>query len=624
MPFTLLDWSAIVGYLAITLVMGLWFRRRSGRSVDDYFVSGRNVNWWLAGTSMVATTFAADTPLVVTGLVYSQGISGNWLWWAFLLSGMMTVFLFARLWRRSGLLTDVQFAEIRYSGKPAAFLRGFRAVYLGLLMNCVILGWVTKAMTSIVATTLAGTPMLAGISRFMAHFGAVWSGNDGAALAICVFFLIPFTGLYVALGGLWGVLWTDLFQFVLKMSIVIAVAYFAVVACGGTSAMLSSLRQIQASAGANAANPLGFFPDFSRGVTAEPLWMVPVASFLVFIGLQWWAFWYPGAEPGGGGYIAQRIFSARDEKQGLLSVLWFNIAHYAIRPWPWIITGLAVIVLYPGLQHPEAGYMMVLNAHLPHQYRGIAIAGFLAAFMSTIATQLNWGASYLVADFYRRFLRKSAPERHYVRVSRLCTVLLVIVSAWVSVELGSIASGWQVVLQIGAGTGAVYILRWYWWRINAWSEISAMACSLLVTVMLNRWQPFVGNSSLVFAKGALTTTVVTTIVWLAVTLLTKPEPDEVLLRFYRHVRPDVRGWKRVAAQAPELAPHRDLGSNLLAWAIGCAMIYLCLFGTGKLLLRQFAVGWLLLVGSAVCAVLLYRGVVRNFAVEPEQPRRVLS
>ena len=619
MSFTLLDWTAIVGYLAITLIVGLWFRRRSSRSVDDYFVSGRRVNWWLAGTSMVATTFAADTPLVVTGLVYSQGISGNWLWWGFLLSGMMTVFLFARLWRRSGLLTDVQFAEIRYSGKPAAFLRGFRAIYLGLLMNCVILGWVTKAMTSIVSTTLANTPMLIDIGRFMsAHFGSVWSGNDGAALAICVFFLIPFTGLYVALGGLWGVLWTDLFQFVLKMSIVIAVAYFAVVACGGMSAMLASLRQIQASAGASAANPLGFFPDFSRGLTAEPLWMVPVANFLVFIGLQWWAFWYPGAEPGGGGYIAQRIFSARDEKQGLISVLWFNIAHYAIRPWPWIITGLAVIVLYPGLQHPESGYMMVLNAHLPHQYRGIAIAGFLAAFMSTIATQLNWGASYLVTDFYRRFLSKNASERHYVLVSRLCTVLLVMVSAWVSVELGSIASGWQVVLQIGAGTGAVYILRWYWWRINAWSEISAMACSLLVTVILNRWQPFTGNSSLVFAKGALATTIVTTIVWLAVTLLTKPEPDEVLLRFYRHVRPDVRGWKCIASQAPELAQHRDLGSNLGAWALGCAMIYMCLFGAGKLLLHQPATGSLLLVGSAGCAVLLYRSVVQNFAVEPQQ------
>jgi solute:Na+ symporter, SSS family len=622
MSFTFLDWTAIVGYLAITLVMGLWFRRRSSRSVDDYFLSGRNVNWWLAGTSMVATTFAADTPLVVTGLVYSQGISGNWLWWCLLLSGMMTVFLFARLWRRSGLLTDVQFAEIRYSGKPAAFLRGFRAIYLGLLMNCVILGWVTKAMTSIVATTLSGTPMLIDVSRFMsAHFGVVWSGNEGAALAICVFFLIPFTGLYVALGGLWGVLWTDLFQFVLKMSIVIAVAYFAVLACGGTSAMLASLRQIQASAGPNAANPVSFLPDFSHGLTAEPLWMVPVASFLVFLGLQWWAFWYPGAEPGGGGYIAQRIFSARDERQGLLSVLWFNIAHYAVRPWPWIITGLAVIVLHPNLQHPEAGYMMVLNEQLPHQYRGIAVAGFLAAFMSTIATQLNWGASYLVADFYRRFLRRSASERHYVLVSRLCTVLLVIVSAWVSVELSSIASGWQIVLQIGAGTGAVYMLRWYWWRINAWSEISAMACSLLLTLILTRWQPFSGNSSLVFAKGALVTSVVTTIVWLAVTLLTRAEPDEVLVRFYRHVRPDVRGWQRVAAQTPELAPHRDLEANLGAWVMGCGMIYMCLFGAGKLLLHQPGTGSLLLVGSVICAVLLYRGVVRNFAAEPQESSR---
>ncbi len=623
MTFTLLDWAAIVGYLAITLLMGLWFRRRSGRSVDDYFVSGRTVNWWLAGTSMVATTFAADTPLVVTGLVYTQGISGNWLWWCLLPSGMLTVFLFARLWRRSGLLTDVQFAEIRYSGKPAAFLRGFRALYLGLLMNCVILGWVTKAMTSIVATTLSGTPMLVNISRFISsHLGSVWNGNDGAALAICVFFLIPFTGLYVALGGLWGVLWTDLFQFVLKMSIVIAIGYYAVGACGGMSAMIASLQRVQANAGSNAASPIALLPQLSRGITAEPLWMVPVASFLVFIGLQWWAFWYPGAEPGGGGYIAQRIFSARDERQGLLSVLWFNIAHYAIRPWPWIVTGLAVIVLYPGLQHPEIGYIMALNQYLPHKYRGIAMAGFLAAFMSTIATQLNWGASYLVADFYRRFLRRNASERHYVSVSRVCTVLLVIASAWVSVRLGSIASGWQVVLQIGAGTGAVYILRWYWWRINAWSEISAMACSLIVTIILSRWQPFAGSSSLIFAKGALATTIITTLVWLTVTFLTKPEPDEVLVRFYRRVRPDVRGWRRIAAQAGDSQPHQDIGGNLIAWALGCAMIYMCLFGTGKLLLHQPMAGTLLLAGSAVCALLLYRLVVRNFRIEPD-PTAVL-
>ena len=623
MSFTLLDWSAIVGYLGITLILGLWFRGRSGKSVDDYFVSGRNVNWWLAGTSMVATTFAADTPLVVTGLVYSQGISGNWLWWGFLFSGMMTVFLFARLWRRSGLLTDVQFAEIRYSGKPAAFLRGFRAIYLGLLMNCVILGWVTKAMTSIVSTTLANTPMLNNISAFMSRFGSVWSGNDGAALAICVLFLIPFTGLYVALGGLWGVLWTDLFQFVLKMSIVIAVAYYAIAACGGMSAVIASLQQMQTHAGGNAESPLNFLPNFSRGVTSEPMWMVPLANFFVFIGLQWWAFWYPGAEPGGGGYIAQRIFSARDEKQGLLSVLWFNIAHYAIRPWPWILTGIAVIVLYPGLAHPETGYMLVLNNYLPHQYRGIAIAGFLAAFMSTIATQLNWGASYLVSDFYRRFVNKTATENHYVLVSRLSTVLLVIAAAYISVQLGSIASGWQIVLQVGAGTGAVYILRWYWWRINAWSEISAMACSLLISLVLSHWHFFSGNASLVFAKGAIVTTIVTTLVWVAVTLLTKPEPQEVLTRFYRNVRPDVRGWQRVADMVPDVPQNRDLGRNLCAWLLGCAMVYLCLFGTGKILLHQPGLGAVLLFFSAICAFLLYRGVVRNFADEVEdQPGTV--
>ena len=461
--------------------------------------------------------------------------------------------------------------------------------------------------------------MLTSVGQFMtSHFGSVWSGDDGAALAICVFFLIPFTGLYVSLGGLWGVLWTDLFQFVLKMSIVIAVGYYAVAACGGMTSLLERLAAMQTSVGTNAANPTGLLPQFWRGVDAETLWTVPVASFLVFVGLQWWAFWYPGAEPGGGGYIAQRIFSARDEKQGLLSVLWFNIAHYAIRPWPWIVTGLAVIVLYPGLKHPETGYMMVLNAHLPRQYRGLAMAGFLAAFMSTIATQLNWGASYLVADFYRRFLVRDRSEGHYVNISRLCTVLLVIASAWVSVQLGSIASGWEVVLQIGAGTGAVYILRWYWWRINAWSEISAMACSLLVTVILNKLQPFSGNESIVFAKGALTTTVITTVVWVTVTLATKPEPEEALLRFYRRVRPDARGWNRFAARAPEITPRRDVGANLFAWALGCVMIYCCLFGTGKLLLHQPRVGLLLLMTSAGAAWLLYRSVVRKFAAEPDE------
>src|SRR5881227_2841609 len=586
MNFTLLDWSAIVAYLGITLFLGLYFRSRSGKSVDDYFVSGRNVSWWLAGTSMVATTFAADTPLVVTGLVYTQGVAGNWLWWAFLLSGMMTVFLFARLWRRSGLLTDVQFAEMRYSGKPAAFLRGFRALYLGLLMNCLILGWVTKAMTSIVGVTL-------GVS-------------DRNALAICVLFLIPFTGVYVALGGLWGVLWTDLFQFVLKMSIVIAVAWYAVSAIGGIHPMLDRLAAMRAAAGPNASDATSFFPDFSRPLTFQALWALPVITFVVILGLQWWAFWYPGAEPGGGGYIAQRIFSARDERNGLLSVLWFNIAHYAIRPWPWILAALAVIVLYPGLAHPEPAYMRLVNDHMPHALRGLVFAGFLAAFMSTVATQLNWGASYLVADFYRRFIKRDGTERHYVVMSRVATVLLVIISAYVAAQLGSIVAGWEIVLTIGAGTGGVYLLRWYWWRINAWSEIAAMATAIAVTAILSLTKPFSGDSVVLFAKTSLATTAVTSLVWIVVTFLTKPEREDVLVKFYRQVRPHVAGWKPVARLVQDVPQTRDLGRNLVSWALGCGMVYLALFGSGKMLLGQIGFGLMLLVLAAVCAALLSR------------------
>ena len=593
MNFSFFDWSAVVAYLAITLLLGLYFRSRSGKSVDDYFVSGRNVSWWLAGTSMVATTFAADTPLVVTGLVYAQGVAGNWIWWSFLLSGMMTVFLFARLWRRSGLLTDVQFAEIRYAGKPAAFLRGFRALYLGLLMNCLILGWVTKAMTSIVAATL-------GV-------------NDHKALLICVFFLIPFTGLYVALGGLWGVLWTDLFQFALKMSIVIGVAWYAVAACGGMHAMLDKLAAARAAI-PGSADATAFFPDFSRSFTTEALWTLPALTFVVFLGLQWWAFWYPGAEPGGGGYIAQRIFSARDERNGLLSVLWFNIAHYAVRPWPWILTALAAVVLYPHLEHPETGYMLVVSQHVPASLRGLVVAGFMAAFMSTYATQLNWGASYLVSDFYRRFLKTDATDAHYVLMSRVATVVLVIFSAIVSMQLTSIRSGWEIVLNAGAGTGGVYLLRWYWWRINAWSEISAMVTALVVAMGVRLVVPFSGTEPVVFAKSALTTTVVTTLVWVIVTLLTPPEPENRLVDFYRKVRPDVRGWKPVAKLVSDIAPTRDLGRNLLSWFLGCAMVYLALFGIGKFVLGNHLYGLVLLAFSAAFALGLRANIHRSLGV----------
>jgi len=624
MNFTPFDWLAIVAYLAATLLLGLWFRRRSAGSTEDYFVSGRSVSWWLAGTSMVATTFSADTPLLVTGLVYTQGIAGNWIWWALLPSGMMTVFLFARLWRRSGLMTDVQFAEMRYAGKPAAFLRGFRALYLGLLMNCLILGWVTKAMIGIVATTLGPTmqswPWLGSFAETLTRmFGPAFSGDDGRALIVCIFFLIPFTGLYVALGGLWGVLWTDLFQFVLKTAIVIVVAYYAVVAVGGFGPMIATLGGLRAahgSPGPGTGNALAFLPDFSRGLTQEALWTVPVITFAVYLCVQWWAFWYPGAEPGGGGYVAQRIFSARDEREGLLAVLWFNVAHYALRPWPWILVGLAVIILYPGLAHPETGYMLVVNNHVPHALRGVILAGFLAAFMSTIATQLNWGTSYLVEDFYRRFIWRRAAERHYVYVSQLVTLLLVILTACVSAQLASIRSGWEVVLQLGAGTGAVYLLRWYWWRINAWSEISTMAASIVVTLALHsrslalalfgRPEYFAGSATVIFAKTALATTLVSTCVWLAVTFATPPEPSEILVAFYSRVRPQITGWRPVAAYAPEIPATRDLAHNLWCWVLGCAMVYSALFAAGKLLLRDWTLGMLLALLAVASAARLWR------------------
>ncbi len=590
------DWAAIVGYLLITLFLGLYFRGRSGKSTEDYFVSGRNVSWWLAGTSMVATTFAADTPLAVTGFVYANGISGNWLWWSFLPSGMMTVFLFARLWRRSGLITDVQFAEMRYAGKPAAFLRGFRAVYLGLLMNCLILGWVTKAMVYIISTSM-------GIS-------------DLNALLICVFFLMPFTGIYVSLGGLWGVLWTDVFQFVLKMAIVISVAWYGVRAVGGMPELLARLAERRAAAGPGASDITALLPDFSRGLTGEALWTLPVITFVVHLAVQWWAFWYPGAEPGGGGYIAQRIFSAKDERNGLLSVLWFNLAHYALRPWPWILTALVAVILYPNLAQPERGFMLVAIRQTPHALLGILLAGFMAAFMSTVATQLNWGSSYLIEDFYRRFLKKEGSESHFVNASRLATAFLVVAAAAVAWELKSVSDGWRIVLELGAGTGGVYLLRWYWWRVNAWSEISAMLAAMLTTLALHfgaLWtalighpKPFTGSDPVIFAKTTLCTTGITTLVWIAVTLLTAAEPNDTLVKFYTKVRPHITGWQPVAKLAGDVPVTRDLGRNLLSWIIGCILIYSALFSIGKLCFGFYLEGLLLAVLAIASAFAISR------------------
>jgi len=453
-----LDWLVIALYFLLSLGIGLYYKARAGRSTQEFFLSGRNVPWWLAGTSMVATTFAADTPLAVTGLVAKGGIAGNWLWWNFVAGGMLTVFFYARLWRRAGVMTDVEFAEIRYSGAPAAFLRGFRALYLGLLINSIVLGWVNLAMVKILEHVL-------GVTKIQAI--AITLGMIGV------------TSVISTLSGLWGVLVTDFVQFAIAMGMVIVLAVFAVGAVGGMDGLLARLSELDRARAATgqAGSVLSFIPD------PNSAWM-PMLTFLVYISLNWWATWYPGSEPGGGGFVAQRMFSARDEKHSLLATLWFQVAHYALRPWPWILTALVAMVQYPGLADPEAGYLRVMLDHLPASLRGLMVAAFAAAFMSTIATQLNWGASYLVNDFYRRFVRREAGERHYVLVSRLATVLLTLVSAVVTFYMTSIAAAWKLLIVTGAGTGGVLLLRWYWWRVNAWSEVSSMVAAFVVSLSL--------------------------------------------------------------------------------------------------------------------------------------------
>ncbi|MDP1568539.1 MAG: sodium:solute symporter family protein [Vicinamibacterales bacterium] len=551
MLLTPLDWGFIVASFLVSIGIGLAMSRRGGRSVADYFLTGRSLPWWLAGTSMVATTFAADTPLAVSGLVARDGIAGNWIWWSAASGSMLTVFFFARLWRRAGILTDVEFAELRYSGRPAALLRGFRAVYLGLPINCVIMGWVNLAMAKILAVTLGWDQLTA------------------------VMVSLAFTGVYASLAGLWGVVIADFVQFTFAMVGSVALAWFVLrlPEIGGLSGLAAALPE----------QTLAFTPRFGTVSATDAVTLValPVATFLTYVTVQWWASWYPGQEPGGGGYVAQRMMSARDERHSLLATLWFTIAHYCLRPWPWVIVGLASLVLYPDLVDKEAGYVMVLRDHLPPGWRGLLLGAFFAAYMSTISTQLNWGTSYLVNDVYRRFLRTTEDERHYVTASRVVTLLLMVLSAIVTFYLESIRQAWEFVLESGAGIGLVLILRWYWWRVNAWSEIAAMAGAALGFTALKLF------TTIVFPYTLLAVVAWTTVCWMVVTWLTPPESDDRLIAFYLKVRPDGPGWARIAALAGE-PPPGSLRPLLLQWAAGTTLVYSTLFGTGTLLLRSAA------------------------------------
>ncbi len=571
-----IDWILLISYFVLAIVVGSLFTKKASSNMAEYFVSGRNLPWWLAGTSMVATTFAADTPLVVAGLVGEHGVAGNWLWWNMVMSGILTVFVFAKLWRRSGVITDLEFTELRYSGKAAAFLRGFRALYLGLPINLIIIGWVTLAMAKILDITL-------GMGK--------WE-----AIGIC----LTITLIYSTLGGLWGVVVTDFIQFFIAISGAIILAIFATHAVGGIAGLKTQLALHYK----NSNELLSFVPKVGS------TWM-PMLTFFVYLAVNWWAAWYPGAEPGGGGYIAQRIFSAKNEKHSVLATLWFNIAHYALRPWPWIIVGLAAMVLYPNLADKESGYVKVMVDYLPSGWIGLMMAGFAAAYMSTISTQLNWGSSYMVNDFYRRFIKKDASERHYVWISRLTTVILLVLAAIVTHYMGSIEKAWKFLLAIGAGTGSVYILRWFWWRVNAWSEIAAMTTSFIVSLVVQYGFGLNGKDPLQFAKIMLITVGSSTVVWLLVTFLTPPEKESVLIAFYKRVHPGGSLWGRVAEKAGMPVARGSVSRDLVDWFFGVILIYSTLFGIGKLVFGQYGIGLIFLGIAVVSAIVIYYDLSRR-------------
>jgi SSS family solute:Na+ symporter len=577
-----LDWVIVAISILICFVPALFFGKRSGKSTAEFFASGRSVPWWLAGISMVATTFSSDTPNLVANFVRTQGVAGNWQWWAFTLTGISTVFFFARLWRRSGVMTDLEFYELRYSGKAARAVRGFRAVYLGLFFNCIIMASVNLAACKI-------ANVLFGLSR--------WETLAGVGLLNVVF---------AAHSGLWGVLVIDMVQFFIKMAAVIAAAYFAVQLpqVGGLSGLVEKLSHRTGPGGLNYLNML---PDFSNN------WDLAVAIFVMPLAVQWWAVWYPGAEPGGGSYIAQRMLASKTEKDALGGTLFFNLAHYVLRPWPWILTGLASLIVYPELSDIRkafpnvdpslVGHDMAFSAmlkFLPVGWIGLMVGGLIAANSSTILTHLNWGASYLVHDFYRRFIHQGDTEKHYVMAGRLATVLLFVLSSATVFVLQTAQDNFNIMLQVGAGTGLLYLLRWFWWRITAWCEIVAMVGSFAVSIsflILHKSGTNFGT-----APELLATVIVTTICWVIMAYVGPQTDRDTLISFYKKVRPFGPGWRRVridagvsAEEAAAYTREDNIPLAMLGWVAGTALVWSGLFTVGNFLYGRMGYTLALLV-----------------------------
>ena len=589
MQLSALDWIIALLAVGICFAPALFFAKRSGKSTSEFFASGRSVPWWLAGLSMVATTFSSDTPNLVTDIVRRQGVAGNWVWWAFVLTGVATVFFYARLWRRSGVLTDLEFYEIRYSGKAAGAVRGFRAVYLGLFFNCLIMATVNLAACKIAA-------ILFGLDRWQT-----------------LLFVGLLNVIFAAHSGLWGVLVIDMVQFFIKMTAVIAAAYFAIKLpqVGGLSGLVEKLS---ATRGPEGLNYLNVLPDFTNN------WDIALAVFILPIAVQWWAVWYPGAEPGGGSYIAQRMLASKSEKDALGAVLFFNVAHYVLRPWPWILVGLASLIVYPQLSDIQAAFPDLdpsLLGHdiaypamlkfLPAGFVGLMVGGLVAANSSTILTHLNWGASYLVHDFYRRFITTDATEKHYVFAGRVATVLLFVISSALVFVLDTAKDTFDIILQVGAGTGLLYLLRWFWWRINAWSEVAAMVSSFVVSILFLVLEKQ-GIAHTTSTQRLLITIAVTTVCWVLAAYLAPQTDRATLVEFYRKVHPAGPGWEPVRREAGIERGAAERADNipmaLVGWVAGCTMIWSSLFTVGNFLYGRYGYAFGLLAVFVVSLLVL--------------------